>query len=75
MITSEQIAILAARKGVRKIAVENFLGTLGNEGALAARQNMIADARDYKWNSATMAAIQRGIELHFASSQRRSPAK
>jgi len=66
MLTSEKIAELANRNGVRRIAVENFLGTVGsNPNAYAATQNLYQDARDYKWNAATQTAIRRGIELHF----------
>jgi hypothetical protein len=73
MITREQIHSLASGAGVRKIAVENFLGTIEGVSKLEASMNLAQDARDYKWNAATRAAITRGIELHFASSQRRSP--
>lgn len=67
MITREQIETLASRNGVRRIAVENFLGTLGLEGsALAAKLNLRQDARDYKWNAATQSAIARGIDLFYA---------
>jgi exonuclease III len=67
MITSEQIEQLATRKGVRKIAVENFLGTLGNEGLHDAMRNMVQDARAYQWNAATQSAIARGIRLHYGA--------
>lgn len=66
MITREQIAELANRKGVRRIAVLNFVGSLGREGPMAAKLNLAQDARDYKWNAATQAAIRRGIDLHYA---------
>jgi hypothetical protein len=66
-LSPDQIQKLATRKGVRRIAVENFLGTLGNEGgAMNAKRNLYADARDYKWNSATQTAISRGIDLYFS---------
>ena len=68
MLTPEKITELASRKGVRKIAVENFLGTLGNEGPAGERgalRNMYDDARSYKWNCATQSAIERGIKLYF----------
>ena len=67
-LNSETIAKLAAQKGVRKIAVENFLGTLGFEGSAGragALQNLYSDAASYKWNSATITAIKRGIDLYF----------
>jgi hypothetical protein len=62
-ITREQIEQLASRKGVRKIAVHNFLGTLGDMRAFDATQNLYQDARDYRWNAATIAAIKRGIQI------------
>ncbi len=66
MLTAEKIQELANRKGVRRIAVENFLGTLGCErSAFAATQNLYQDARDYKWNAATQTAIRRGIDLFY----------
>jgi hypothetical protein len=68
MLTATQIQELASRKGVRRTAVENFLTTLGNEGAAGergARLNLAQDARDYGWNAATQSAIQRGINLYF----------
>lgn len=63
-LTDTEIAKFAARKGVRKIAVENFLGTLDlSIGARGNLRNMWQDARDYSWNSATQAAITAGIKL------------
>lgn len=61
-LTSEEIGKLASRAGVRKIAVENFLMSMGDD-ASAARANLGQDARDYKWNSATQKAIRDGISL------------
>jgi hypothetical protein len=75
MISRERIQELASRKGVRKIAVENFLGSVEGLSRPAAIMNLAQDARDYRWNAATQSAIKRGIELHFASSQRRSFAR
>jgi hypothetical protein len=63
-LTSEEIAPLAARKGVRKIAVENFLCTVhANPDAYCATQNLYMDANMYKWNTATQSAIKAGITL------------
>lgn len=65
-ITSEQIIQLASGKGVRRIAVENFLGTIEtNPNERAATQNLYADAASYRWNCATQNAIRRGIKIHF----------
>lgn len=59
-ITSERIAELAGAKGCKKIAVENFLMSMG-ENAQEALANLEYDARIYKWNEATKKAIQKGI--------------
>ena len=64
MLTAEQITKLASGAGVRRIAVENFLGTLGSLTAYEAMQNLYLDAGLYKWNAATVAAIRKGIKLH-----------
>lgn len=66
MLNAEQIEKLASRKGVKKIAVENFLGSLyGNQTASDAYANLSMDARSYKWNAATVKAISDGIRIHF----------
>ena len=67
-LTSADITKLAAKKGVRKIAVENFLGTLGSEGPAGksgALHNLYSDAASYKWNAATVTAIESGISKFF----------
>lgn len=61
-LTAQEIDKLASRKGVRRIAVENFLGTMG-ERALDAYANCQADARSYGWNASTRNAILAGITL------------
>lgn len=68
-LTAEKVQELANKKGVRRVAVENFLGTLGKEGELYATLNMRQDARDYKWNAATQAAISQGIKLYYGKSR------
>jgi hypothetical protein len=63
-LTLDEIKKLSSRKGVRKRAVENFLMTLTvNEDSSTAYANLSMDARLYNWNSATVNAIARGIEL------------
>ncbi len=65
-LTNEQIEKLASRQGARRIAVENFLGTIDSmDGLGAVLCNMRADARSYNWNALTVEAIRRGIELLF----------
>jgi hypothetical protein len=67
MISAARIAKLASRKNVRAIAVENFLASLdGMTRPTEAWGNLAADARSYKWNSATVAAINAGILEHFS---------
>lgn len=63
MLTDEQIEELANREGVRKIAVENFLTSLGGLTKGEALANLKMDAKLYKWNSATQKAIRDGIKL------------
>lgn len=62
-LTPEQIQKLAGRKGVKRVAVENFLGSLAGSRASDAFSNLRQDARDYKWNAATVTAISKGITL------------
>ena len=67
MLTEKQIDELASGKGVRRIAVENFLATVEvNRNAVEAIQNLRYDAGCYRWNDATCKAIRKGIELNFA---------
>jgi hypothetical protein len=63
MLTKEQIDALASGKGVKRIAVENFLGSLGCSDKMGASMNLHADAKCYGWNAATVNAIRRGISL------------
>jgi hypothetical protein len=65
-LTSEEIEKYANRKGVKRIAVENFLGTVtANPTRSAALSNLYMDAGMYKWNSATLSAIEAGIKKAF----------
>lgn len=61
-LTLEEISKFASRRGVRKIAVENFLMSMG-EMEYNARANLRIDARLYGWNNSTVLAIQAGINL------------
>ena len=71
-LSSTQIEKLAARKDVRKIAVENFLGSLGSLRQIEAFGNLHRDAASYRWNAATIGAIKRGVEMAYAKPK---PAK
>lgn len=66
-LTNEHLDSLTSAKGVKKIAVENFLCSLSSEDtAMGASINLGSDARAYGWNAATVAAIKKGIKLFFA---------
>lgn len=65
MITADRINQLANLAKVKKIAVENFLGTLGGMSKDDALNNLTQDARDYRWNAPTVNAIRKGILEHF----------
>lgn len=62
-LTEKEITALAARPGVRKVAVENFLFSLDGLDYFSAACNLVQDARDYGWNAATQTAILMGIDL------------
>ena len=64
-LTAEQIEKLASRKGVKRIPVENFLGSLDGSNFLDALANLNMDSRLYGWNAATIKALQDGITLTF----------
>ena len=65
-LTDAEITKFASRAGVRKIAVENFLGSLGYAGSARDEvRNMRADATSYKWSAATQNAIEAGIKLAY----------
>jgi hypothetical protein len=54
---------LSTRKGVRGIAVENFLGTLHvNDSKNDALLNLEQDSRLYRWKPETVQAIRAGID-------------
>jgi len=65
MISTEQIEKLASRKNVKRIAVENFLISIGDLSYSDAMSNLNMDARLYKWNSPTRNAIQKGLDINF----------
>lgn len=64
-LSSNEIGLLASRKDVKRIAVENFLGSLGDITKTEAIVNLNLDAKLYKWNSATRKAIEAGIKLAY----------
>ena len=63
-LSRDEVERLAAKKGIRKMAVENFLMTVhNNENDWQARQNLALDTRLYNWNTKTVKAIVDGIKL------------
>ena len=62
-LTESEIEKLASRKGVRRIAVKNFLGTMADYGVVAAQANLKYDGKIYQWSPATVAAIMAGIRM------------
>lgn len=61
-LTIQEIEKFASRSGVRKIAVENFLMSMG-DSPMFARTNLTRDAGLYAWNAKTVMAIDDGITL------------
>jgi len=63
-LMDREINKLASRKGVRRVAVENFLMTVHyNKTSSIAIANLRLDARLYKWNDETVRAISDGIKM------------
>lgn len=60
-LDAAKIEKLASRKGVKRVAVENFLGTMDGSNKSDAWWNLRADAKSYGWNDATVKAISDGI--------------
>jgi len=61
-LTLQEIKLLASRPGIKRMAVENFLMSMGTNN-LITKANLELDAKLYKWNSATIRAIRAGIKL------------
>ena len=61
-LTEAEIESLASQPGVRHIAVENFLMSMG-DNASDARANLRLDNKLYRWNHQTYNAILDGIRL------------
>ncbi len=67
MLTATRIEKLAKGKNVKTVAVENFLGTLGDMTYQEALSNVEMDARSYRWSRETVAAIRKGLTEHYFS--------
>lgn len=64
-LSFKRIEELSLGNNVKKIAVLNFLSTLGNMTQQEAMGNLEYDAFLYRWNDETKAAIWTGILEHF----------
>jgi len=61
-LTTKEIEKLASREGVKRMAVENFLMSMG-DNPMEAYGNLSLDTGLYGWNSKTANAIRTGINL------------
>ena len=61
-LTIKEIEKFADNPKVRKIAVENFLMSMGNDRNIALN-NLALDAGLYRWNKYTVTTILNGIDL------------
>lgn len=61
-LTATEIKKFASRKGVKSESVANYLASMGGD-FYAAKANLDQDARSYRWNAATIKAIQAGMTL------------
>jgi hypothetical protein len=69
MLTPKRIRELSTRRNVKQIAVENFLSTLHlDDDRSSTIDNLYMDAKTYKWNAATVMAIQICIDNFFTKS-------
>lgn len=63
-LTDAEVEKFASAKGAKRVAVENFLMTLDTDiGSLGNMLNLHQDAQSYKWNTATVRAIEAGIRF------------
>jgi len=69
-LTLKDIERFARRRSVKRIAVENFLMSMG-ENEEGARANLDLDLVLYHWNAATIKAIRDGID--YACEEAREP--
>ena len=62
LTTQEIEQIITKNQKARRIAVENFLATMGDRRDVAIA-NLRHNTQSYKWNTATVRAIAQGIKL------------
>ena len=61
-LTYKEIEELANRPGAKKIAVENFLGSMGTDLTITEIiGNVAIDAKLYNWSQETISAIMEGV--------------
>jgi len=65
MLNGERIEELARQPKTRRVAVENFLSSLGGLSFQEAKGNLELDAASYRWNEETVGAIWTGVLEHF----------
>ncbi len=61
-LTEKEIEEFASRPGVKKVAIENFLMSMGTDLTIAMG-NLGIDAKQYGWNQDTIDAIVEGMWL------------
>lgn len=54
--------VLRKNPAAKKIAVENFLATMGDNKNIAM-SNLGFDAKSYRWDTSTVRAIAQGIKI------------
>ena len=63
----EYIQKQSNKKGVKKIAVENFLMSLDKDYSIQdTKSNLFLDGSSYKWNSKTIETIYKGIDKFYS---------
>lgn len=68
--TFNEIEKLVAAAGVKRLAVENFLLSIDTSMSRYFHlMNLNDDARLYRWNAATVAAIKRGIDMAYSGNR------
>ncbi len=64
----EYVEKVSNKKGVKKIAVENFLMSLDKDYSYQdTKANLYNDSQSYKWNYKTIETIGKGINLFYYS--------
>lgn len=65
-LTSAEIETLASGTNVKRVAVENFLGSIDVTMAKWEHEcNLRTDAISYRWNTPTTNAIKKGLAIAY----------